>query len=303
MARRCYNSAPGGTAPFREEPNCMNPQHYLRHRRLFEIGFWLLFFAINGTANSVTTGIDLARTASGIAPWEPWAWEFSSGLIMLMLIPVMLAFDRRFPLERSQPRRHFAWHFLFTLPYSALHVLGMVAVREIIYWWMGGNYDFGDWRGEFFYEYLKDARSYAGILALIYLYRFVLRRWQGEAEFLSEGREEEAAEPVTDRFLVKKLGREFLVKVDDIDWIESAGNYVTLHVGERLYPLRETMAGIEQKLAGKGFARVHRSAILNLDRVREIEPFDTGDARAHLVTGNAVPVSRRYRQELKERLR
>lgn len=63
------------------------------------------------------------------------------------------------------------------------------------------------------------------------------------------------------------------------------------------------MSGIEQKLKSQGFARVHRSAIINLDRVREIEPFDTGDARAHLVTGAAVPISRRYRQELKERLR
>src|SRR5690606_27871546 len=108
--------------------------------------------------------------------------------------------------------------------------------------------------------------------------------------------------PVTDRFLVKKLGREFLVRVEDIDWIEAAGNYVTLHVGERLYPLRETMTAIEQKLDGRGFARVHRGAIVNLDRVRDIEPFDTGDARAHLVSGTAVAVSRRYRQTLKARL-
>lgn len=280
----------------------MNPQLYLRHRRIFEVGFWILFFVVNGVANSITKNFDHARIGTGVAHWEPWVWELSSGLIWILLIPVLLAFDRHFPLERPHPRRNYLWHALFTVPFSAMHVAGMVGLREVAYWWMGGDYDFGELPAEFIYEYLKDFRSYAGLLALIYLYRLVLRRWQGEAEFLVQGREEEAAEPVVDRFLVKKLGREFLVKVDDIDWIESAGNYVSLHVGDRLYPLRETMSGIEQKLAERGFARVHRGAILNLDRVVEIEPFDTGDARAHLKNGDAVSVSRRYRQALKDRL-
>lgn len=281
----------------------MTLQAYLRHRRAFEIAFWMIFITIQCTANSVVAGIDAIRRDLGFASWEPWAWEFSSGIVWLALIPLMLAFDRRFPLVRPVVRRNLAWHLLFTLPLSLAHVLGMIALRELVYAAMGGDYRFDNLPDEFFYEYLKDFRSYAGILATFYLYRFVLRRWQGEAQFLAEGREEEPPEPVTDRFLVKKLGREFLVKVDDIDWVESSGNYVTLHVGERLYPLRETMSGIEQKLEDRGFARVHRGAILNLDRVKEIEPFDTGDARAHLVNGGAVPVSRRYRQVLKERLR
>jgi len=181
---------------------------------------------------------------------------------------------------------------------------GMVLLRHVAYVIEGGRYVFGDLPGELFYEYLKDFRAYWGFVALIYLYRHILLRLQGEAQFLTEGKEDslQSAQPVTDRFLVKKLGREFLVKVDHIDWIEASGNYVNLHVGERLYPLRETMAGIQQRLVGQGFARVHRSAIVNLDRVREIEPFDTGDARAHLLGGGVVPVSRRYRQALKERL-
>jgi DNA-binding LytR/AlgR family response regulator len=139
---------------------------------------------------------------------------------------------------------------------------------------------------------------------LIYLYRFVLRRAQGEAQFLAEGTEDAVTkpQPVIDRFLVKKLGREFLVKVADIDWIEASGNYVNLRVGTRAYPLRETMAGIESRLADAGFMRVHRSAIVNLDRVQEIVPFDTGDGEARLAGDLRVPVSRRFRKELRERL-
>jgi len=281
----------------------MNPQTYLVHRRFFEIGFWVLILAVHVVANSITVNIDFARSELDVATWKPWVWETSSAMLWLAIIPLLVAFDRRFPLQRGSFRRGIPAHLAFTLPFSLMHVFGMVALRELAYAAMGTNYNFGNWLEGLGYEYLKDIRTYGGFLAAIYLYRFVLRRVQGEAEFLTEGREEEAAEPVTDRFLVKKLGREFLVKVGDIDWVESSGNYVTLHVGERLYPLRETMAGIEQKLGTQGFARVHRSAILNLDRVKEIEPFDTGDARAHLVRGGSVPVSRRYRQELKERLR
>jgi len=59
------------------------------------------------------------------------------------------------------------------------------------------------------------------------------------------------SQPVIDRFLVKKLGREFLVKVSDIDWVVSAGNYITLHVGETDYLLRETMANVERRLASQ----------------------------------------------------
>src|SRR3546814_5065488 len=102
----------------------------------------------------------------------------------------------------------------------------MVALREVAYASMGGDYDFGGWAEPWGYEYLKDVRTYVSFIAVVYLYRFVLRRWQGEAGFISEGREDIPAEPLADRFLVKKLGREFLVKVDQIDWIEASGNYV-----------------------------------------------------------------------------
>lgn len=280
----------------------MTPQTYLRHRRAFEVGFWILLAGINCAGNAITINIDHANSGLDVADWEPWVWELSSGLTWVALVPLLVWFNQRFPLQAGRFARSGPAHLLFTVPFSALHVLGMVALRELAYAWAGGDYEFGHWATGLGYEYLKDVRTYGGFLVIIYLYRFVLRRWQGEAEFLSEGREDVAAEPVTDRFLVKKLGREFLVKVADIEWIEASGNYVNLHVGQRVYPLRETMAGILAKLDGRGFARVHRSCILNLDQVREIEPFDTGDARAHLLGGGTVPVSRRYRQELKERL-
>src|SRR5690625_7770443 len=104
----------------------------------------------------------------------------------------------------------------------------MVALRTLTYSLMGTTYDFGDWTAGLVYEYLKDVRAYGGALALIYLYRFLLRRWQGEAQFVADGHEEPTT-PVSDRLWVKKLGRECRLRVGDIDSIESGGSYVTLH--------------------------------------------------------------------------
>lgn len=282
----------------------MTLQRYLRHRRAFEVGLWATFFLVNFLANTVVVWLDIEKMGLDVPRWKPVVWEGTSGLAMALLIPVLLAFDRRFPIARGSIGRGLVAHALFTVPWSLVHVGAMVALRKLIYMTVGAPYRFGELPGELFYEYLKDFRGYAGFLALIYLYRFVLRRAQGEAQFLAEGAEDGSAsqQPVTDRFLVKKLGREFLVKVADIDWIEASGNYVNLRVGTRAYPLRETMAGIEARLADAGFMRVHRSAIVNLDRVVEIVPFDTGDGEARLAGDLRVPVSRRFRKELRERL-
>ncbi len=289
-------------AEWRNGDTQVTMQTYLRHRRLFETLLWIGLFAFDWVANTAVVRTDLARAGLPVAAWEPAVWEGSSALVMLALIPVLLWFDSRYPLARPQLARNALAHAAFTLPFSLAHVVGMVALRELAYAMAGGSYDFGNWPTEFGYEYLKDFRSYATLLAIVYLYRFVLRRLQGEAEFLSEGREEEAPAPVTDRFLVRKLGRDFLVRVCEIDWVEASGNYVNLYVGERAYPLRETMQGIEQRLEPNGFVRVHRSAIVNLERIRSIVPGESGDAAVQLDGDREIPVSRRYRKTLRERV-
>jgi len=260
---------------------------------------WIVFFAVQTVANIAIIRADQARIQLDYPFWSVAVAEISSALMLLALIPALLVFDRRFPLTRKRPLRKLLAHLAFSVPWSAAHVIGMVLLRKLAWAIQGGTYTFSPWLAEFGYEYLKDVRTYFALLALIYLYRFVLRRLRGEARFIPE--QNPGSEPA-DRFLVNMLGKEFLVRIDDIDWIEAAGNYVSLHVGSSCYMLRETMTGISQRLAGRGFIRVHRSAIVRLDRVDHIEPFESGDARAHMRSGQSVPVSRGYRQELKARL-
>ena len=101
-----------------------------------------------------------------------------------------------------------------------------------------------------------------------------------------------------ERLLVKAGGKERLVAVQDIDWFEAAGNYVRLHLaGERLL-LRDTMAHLEKRLDPERFARIHRGTIVNLARVKELEPWFHGDYTVRLHDGRKLTLSRGYRGRL-----
>lgn len=280
----------------------MTLESYLARRRYWEFGLAAGVMAISLLANIGVVWIEEARIGSEFAAQTAVVLEVTSHFGLALAIPLMLWFDARFPISASTWRRGLIAHAAFTVAFSLFHVVIMYWTRVLVYGLAGKVYHWDDWPVQFFYEYLKDFRTYLLILALLYLYRFIILRLQGEAGFLSEGRDDADQQPVTDRFLIKKLGREFLVRLEDIDWIESSGNYVNLHVGNRVYPLRGTMNNINERLARHGFQRVHRSAIVNLDRVAEIVAFDTGDGEARLRTDATVPVSRRFRKELRERL-
>jgi hypothetical protein len=278
---------------------------YLRHRRGWETAFWAGFWLLQATANSVDVAMDIARGSGRYALWEAAAWEFSSCLTLLALMPAVLAFDRRFPLQRETWRRNWRWHAAFSLVFSAVHVLGMVALRTLVYRAAGADYDFGNWPRQMFYEYLKDARTYCYILAILYFYRLLLLRLRGEVSLLGAPDEGEPVEHLErpERFLVRKLGKEFLIAANDIERLEAAENYVNLHVRGHVYPLRSTMTAIERNLDPARFRRVHRGHIINLDQLAAIEPLETGDARLLLKNGTRIPCSRRYRVSLRESVR
>lgn len=277
-----------------------------RHRpepwwRALEIGFWLTLTLVDAVANSVTVWWDVRRSGLDFAAWEPAVWETSSGLLMLALVPALVWYTRHFPLHWDTWRRQLPWHVLGSVAFSLIHVFGMVALRKLAYATQGESYDFGSWPRELAYEYLKDVRSYAGMVAIIEAYRFVRRRLQGEAGMLGLPDEGPPLEPVErpERFLIRKLGREFLIAADDVEWLQAAGNYVNLRVRGHDYPLRSTIAGIEARLDPTRFSRIHRSYMINLDQIASIEPLDTGDARVHLKDGTSLPCSRRYRDALR----
>jgi two-component system, LytTR family, response regulator len=100
-----------------------------------------------------------------------------------------------------------------------------------------------------------------------------------------------------ERFLVRARGKVVVVRAEDIDWIEAADYYATLHVGGESHLIRETMTDLEGSLDARRFVRVHRRAIVNIDRVREVHPLFRGDCTLVLADGTQVRLSRTRRSE------
>ena len=105
-----------------------------------------------------------------------------------------------------------------------------------------------------------------------------------------------------DRFIIKSGGRVVFLRVEEIDWISTVGNYVRLQVGRDSHLMRETMTVMEAKLNADRFMRIHRSTIVNLDRVKEVQPWAKGEYVVIMRDGTRLRMSRRYRERLNERL-
>jgi len=105
-------------------------------------------------------------------------------------------------------------------------------------------------------------------------------------------------QPGPQRMAVKSGGRTLFLQLDELDYIEAAGNYARLHVGSQEYVIRETMAALEGKLPPSQFVRIHRSVIVNRTRIKELRPWFTGEYVVILTTGKELTLSRGYRDRL-----
>ncbi|MDX1420125.1 MAG: LytTR family DNA-binding domain-containing protein [Rubricoccaceae bacterium] len=105
-----------------------------------------------------------------------------------------------------------------------------------------------------------------------------------------------------DRLLIRDGGRLTVLRAETIDWVEAAGDYQVLHVGPKTHLLRETLSNLTRQLDGRRFVRIHRSTLVNLDRVRELKPYDHGDYLVRLHDGTELRLSRRYWKAVEARL-
>jgi two-component system LytT family response regulator len=108
--------------------------------------------------------------------------------------------------------------------------------------------------------------------------------------------------PRIDRLVIKGTGQVTIIRISDIDWIEAADYYACLHVRTKAHLLRRRMSDLERELDPTVFCRVHRSSIVNLNRVRGLEVNEDGEYEVALDTGTRLRLSRRYRKQLQSRL-
>jgi len=133
--------------------------------------------------------------------------------------------------------------------------------------------------------------------------RDTLTRLRGHLALLSKEASPPARESSTsdvERLPIKSNGRIILLKTEEIDWIEAEHNYVRLHTRGITHLIRGTMSALEAKLSEKHFRRIHRSTIVNVERIKEIQPWFRGDAIVTLDNGQKLTASRNFRDRLKE---
>jgi hypothetical protein len=243
------------------------------------------------TVNVFTTLQDRVGSGHPVSLWEPVIWEGSSGVVGIVLAPLVWAALRLAPPRRGGWLRFSLVHAPATLVVSALHVSGMVALRVAAYASVGAHYRFGG-LARFPYEYRKDILSYVITAGVFWLVGEMARR-----------RREEAAPQAPPTYDIREGARTIRARLEDIAAVSSAGNYVEFLLADGRRPLmRSTLAAVEAELGPRGFVRTHKSWLINAARVAEMTADGSGDFTLALDVGVTVPLSRRYPQAL-QRLR
>lgn len=257
---------------------------------------WLGLWTLLGLVGSVQFFLADQRLASHPHTW----WQALSTSLpawyvwgLLSLLVARLA--RRFQLDRANFGRYVILHLGVSLDLALLHLFAAVGLQAAVHAALGEPFSFGQSLvDDFTLFYHWNVLTYWAILAVVHALDY---HADVEKHRVQAGRSPELRPP-TERLLVADNGRSFFVRTSDVDWMEAARNYVRLHVGDRTHLVRATLAALEQRLDPERFRRVSRSALVNLDRVRELQPWFHGDAIVILESGARLSLSRRYRANL-----
>lgn len=251
---------------------------------------WAGALALSMVARVPVEIADAGRRGVDMGVGRAVALEGASHLVVAALLPAIYWLHRRWPVA-ARPRNT-AIHVLCVVPYSVLHTLGMAALRLL--WFnaiQGEAYSFPVTAERLGYEFAKDVVSYTMLSGGVLILRHLLARKPAPSP--ASGR---PAASLPERFAVRRRGREIMVDVADIDWVEASGNYAVLHVGGETLEIRSSLTKLEGELDPKRFVRVHKSHLVNIARVVEVTPWVSGDWRIRLQDGAEVNLSRRYRQ-------
>ena len=252
---------------------------------------WAVLLVVSVITRSYVDVIDEARRGNSIGLGQTLVFEITSHLVVVALLPALYWLHRRWPLGGGL--RNLVIHAAAVVPFSIAHTAGMGALRLL--WFnaiVGVPYSFPLTLDRLGYEFAKDVVSYLMLTTGVIALRYLLQRTPVAAPVIAP-----VGEVLPERFTVRKRGgKEVVVDVADIDWVEAAGNYAILHVGGDTFEIRSSLTKLESELDPKRFVRVHKSHVVNIARVAEVTPWVSGDWRIRLQDGAEVNLSRRYRQ-------
>jgi len=213
--------------------------------------------------------------------WRPVTDEFSSGVVVIALFPLIARLASLATPWDGQSLRFWSIHIPGAVGFSLIHVAAIILIRSMVYALFGSLFEFGGF-GALFYEMPRDFIAY-GLTAGGFWGAMVLIQ--------------SAPAPETRAvFDIRDNTRVLRVPIDDILAVRSAGNYVEFLLADGRRPLmRQTLADTAQQLAPHGLARTHRSWLVNKRRIAQIEPAGSGDFKLSLGDGVEAPLSRRFK--------
>ncbi|MBC9876000.1 LytTR family transcriptional regulator [Bradyrhizobium sp. INPA01-394B] len=263
-------------------------------------GDWTMLAAI--AAIALVIGIVNALSGAQDAVWRGDSydigrrlfWELSSIVVILLLVPILLLSVRRMR-EAASPAPRIGVAAVTLPAFSALHIAGMVGLRKLMLWLVGGSYDFHVSLSTVLYEFRKDAVTVLLIGATLWLIesRRELRKAARQARSMPAA----AREPLSPDLIWLRDGTSRIrVAPSDILWVASAGNYIEYSLANGTQHLiRGTLAATESELARFAIVRVHRTRLANLDRVSGVDFKPSGDFELTFDNGKTLGGSRRYR--------
>jgi LytTr DNA-binding domain-containing protein len=260
---------------------------------------WVVYAAVAAVAlaigfvNALSIADDIARRGGVYDVRTPLLWEMTSIAVILVLAPVLLAAVRRIRGTSRWPVR-IALAIAVIVAFSAVHITGMVGLRKLVLWLLGGAYDFRFSPATVLYEFRKDIVTCLLIGGGMWL---IDSRREAQQARSSVAPAIAGLAPALPHMVWLRDGTTRIrIEPREIVWISSAGNYVEYSLADGTNHLvRGTLAAAESQLARFNLARIHRTRLANLDRVTGMEMKPSGDFELTFDTGQSVQGSRRYR--------
>jgi DNA-binding LytR/AlgR family response regulator len=249
--------------------------------------YWLAFLLLLEPGNLVA----VVRNDVPLAWTDEVLRIGGASLLGASVTPLLLRLTRRLPIEGPTWRRRASIHAASVLALSML----LIAVAQVLAQFLLAGRD-PRLQGSLTDELASNGAllilCMAAFTAIAHATRF-LRRAETERALAAAATKRAAEGPLT-RVPVKTRGGVFLLPLDEVDWIETQGNYLALHAGPKTHLIRETLARFESGLDPQRFVRIHRRTIVQADRVRELTHLSNGDASVRLADGSELRMSRGF---------
>ena len=279
-------------------------QTYIRLALIFLA--WTAYGIFFASQSIIRRGISrgFADLPHHLFPWLLCAYCWA------LLTPLVIRLAARFPFAKGR----FLQAFLVHIPAAAglsLLQLGLYSVVATILSGSGINRAIGLYRELVLEEFHQSVLVYALIIAIYSAHQFLFKAARtkppvsADIESIENKAAQQTAAPseYLSRVSIKVNGRIVLLNIEDVEWIASEDNYVSLHSKGKTYLLRETMDRMEEKLDPSSFVRLRRSTIVRIDQIQELHPASKGEFEILLKDGTRLSSTRRYRKNLQTTLK